>query len=586
MKTINFLAFAFSLFFCTGLSAQNNCENDTTPPVAVCIPSLAFNTDENGEFILFVEDIEDGSFDNCSEVTFSFFSNMSEEELVFTEESQSPTSISLYVNDANGNQSACYTEIVINGQDGSDCSNDDVAPVAICNADVMISLGNNNEATLAIQAVNEQSFDHCFGSNISLSFSETEIVSTLTFDENSDETSNVFLYVTDPNGNQAVCFATVTIDATACDNDTQAPQAICKDKINIHLTSNDEVSLHVEDLDDGSYDNCSAVTLSFFENMIEETIRLNENTQSPTLHPMFVSDASGNQNVCHVEIVIDGQDGSDCTDDDLAPVAICSDMVTIYLDQNNRAILALEDINDSSTDFCFGSNISLSFSATESVSTLTFDENSPSPSNVNLYVTDPNGNQSNCWGEVNIVQGEMSESVFGYVKTEAGEALQGTKVDALDATGQVVETTIADANGRYEFTNLIVGVTYTIQPEKDAALLNGVTTFDMVLSRRHILGIQQLALYRIFAGDVNDSNTLTTFDLVETRKLILGYEPGFSYVTSWKFIRSTAVFSNPHQFDLGHVQNNSFQLTVGQTNSSFDFIGVKVGDTNASADNN
>jgi hypothetical protein len=68
-----------------------------------------------------------------------------------------------------------------------------------------------------------------------------------------------------------------------------------------------------------------------------------------------------------------------------------------------------------------------------------------------------------------------------------------------------------------------VAADFTITPVKDDNPLNGVTTYDLVLMSKHILGIEPLGSpYKMIAADANKSNSITTFDIVELRKLILG----------------------------------------------------------------
>jgi hypothetical protein len=127
---------------------------------------------------------------------------------------------------------------------------------------------------------------------------------------------------------------------------------------------------------------------------------------------------------------------------------------------------------------------------------------------------------------------------------------------------------------------------FAIVPYKDVGYLNGVTTYDLVLLSRHILGSQPLGSpYKIIAADANKSNTVTTFDIVEIRKLILFIETSFPNNTSWRFIDADFTFpnsSNPFQtafpecIQVDLSNNNS---TVGQ-----DFIAVKIGDMNNTAD--
>jgi hypothetical protein len=78
-------------------------------------------------------------------------------------------------------------------------------------------------------------------------------------------------------------------------------------------------------------------------------------------------------------------------------------------------------------------------------------------------------------------------------------------------------------------------------------VLNGVSTLDMVLSQRHILGISVLNLRYTIASDVNLDGKVTAADIVDMRKLILGITTQFSGGQSWVY-RSTANLKSSVKF--------------------------------------
>jgi hypothetical protein len=88
--------------------------------------------------------------------------------------------------------------------------------------------------------------------------------------------------------------------------------------------------------------------------------------------------------------------------------------------------------------------------------------------------------------------------------------------------------------------------TLTFTPYKDDNPLNGVTTYDLVLISRHILGIEPLGSpYKMIAADANRSGAVLTSDVVELRKLILGIYGNLPNNTSWRFVPRSFVFTNP-----------------------------------------
>jgi hypothetical protein len=125
--------------------------------------------------------------------------------------------------------------------------------------------------------------------------------------------------------------------------------------------------------------------------------------------------------------------------------------------------------------------------------------------------------------------------------------------------------------------------TLTFTPYKDDNPLNGVTTYDLVLISRHILGIEPLGSpYKMIAADADSSNSITIFDIVELRKLILGIYGSLPNNTSWRFVPRSFVFTNP---------DNPFQdtipekigFTIPPPTNEVSFYGIKVGDVNGTA---
>jgi Dockerin type I domain len=99
---------------------------------------------------------------------------------------------------------------------------------------------------------------------------------------------------------------------------------------------------------------------------------------------------------------------------------------------------------------------------------------------------------------------------------------------------------------------------------------NGVSTLDLVLIVKHILGQQLIqSKYRLKAADVNKNSTITTSDLVELRKIILGILPNFQTNESWQFFYDTTL-------------NNTVTINSKKKKSA-KFVGVKTGDINDSA---
>ena len=115
----------------------------------------------------------------------------------------------------------------------------------------------------------------------------------------------------------------------------------------------------------------------------------------------------------------------------------------------------------------------------------------------------------------------------------------------------------------------------------DTDPINGVTTFDLVLISKHILGLQSFnSPYQYIAADINQSGTISAYDMVQLRQLILNITPKFPNNTSWKFVESSYEFttSNP----AAEAYPESVQLTEMEDELKIDFMAVKIGDVNQS----
>lgn len=181
------------------------------------------------------------------------------------------------------------------------------------------------------------------------------------------------------------------------------------------------------------------------------------------------------------------------------------------------------------------------------------------------------------------LQGQLA-SISGRILKVNDQPLPGLTVWALDENGSPVASAQTDAAGEYSLGGLPIGATYTIQPAPGGPAVNGVTTLDVVLGSRHILGIQPLDNpFYLLAADVNQSGSVSTFDMALLRQLILQVSGGFPVNTPfWRFFRNDIGFPDPSNPWLGYIGGASFIL-LNEDFAGFDFIAVKTGDLNGDA---
>lgn len=102
--------------------------------------------------------------------------------------------------------------------------------------------------------------------------------------------------------------------------------------------------------------------------------------------------------------------------------------------------------------------------------------------------------------------------------------------------------------------------------QKNDFYLNGVTTFDLVLISKHILGLEYLSGFNLLAADANMSKSATGFDIVELRKLILGIYDTLPNTNSWRFMDRDlkgTIQNASHPFDvIGSVSDRDVLYPV------------------------
>jgi hypothetical protein len=203
---------------------------------------------------------------------------------------------------------------------------------------------------------------------------------------------------------------------------------------------------------------------------------------------------------------------------------------------------------------------------------------------VEIWAWDGLGNGDFCETYV-LVQDNMVQcdggtgSVAGVISTEELSTVAGVSVGL---SGNAVATMTTTNDGHFVFTSLDEGFDYTVTPQLDANPLNGVSTFDLVLMSKHILGLQPLdSPYKYIAADINNDKQITAIDVIQVRQLLLNIKDNFDNNTSWRFVDASFQFSpNPLKDNFPEVLNiNDLQGAL----QNADFVAVKVGDLSLDA---
>ncbi len=283
----------------------------------------------------------------------------------------------------------------------------------------------------------------------------------------------------------------------------------------------------------------------------------------------------------------------DCT----SPMISCPAVQpSLVLNPEGFVALSVSDIVDITlADNCDDSTqISLSFSKDEIVDVLTYTcsdlNNGISDRFVKIYATDQSANVDSCELFVqirdnsdNLCGGSGSDTlmVAGALATRDGVHIPGVTVTLFSEGAD--RSLMTDETGVFSFDGLTVGEDYTVSFEKDTEHDDGVTTLDILIAQRHILGVRTFeSPYQVIASDVDNNGRVTVLDLVRLRRLVLGLDERFvaNDQKSWRFVDASQIFENVKSpFPFTETIDITF---MDESSLAVDFMGVKIGDVNSS----
>nr|MBS0037247.1 HYR domain-containing protein [Saprospiraceae bacterium] len=237
-----------------------------------------------------------------------------------------------------------------------------------------------------------------------------------------------------------------------------------------------------------------------------------------------------------------------------------------------------------------GYGVGFSFSSDQFDTTRLFDCDSLGQRFVQIWVTDANGNQDYCNTYV-IIQdnnevcpdngsGTIGGAIAGMIVNEEEEGVENV---TLSLQNSLKAPSMTNANGFFGFTSVPFDEDYELIPQKNDDWLNGVSTFDIALIQRHILGITPLTSpYQMIAADVDKSGSINVVDVAELRKLILGATKELPNNGSWRFVESEHQFTSANPLQEPFMETYSIRSFI-DNRLGLDFVGVKIGDINNSS---
>ena len=211
---------------------------------------------------------------------------------------------------------------------------------------------------------------------------------------------------------------------------------------------------------------------------------------------------------------------------------------------------------------------------------------------VRIYITDEDGNWDYCTASLRIDDnfGACDDSgmmlnyeASGSLKTESEMEIEQVQVEVDASFPEFPMTETFD--GSYSF-DLLESIDYSITPLKDDNHLNGISSIDILFIQKHILGLEVISSpYMKIAADVNNDCKINGIDIIQLRKLLLGkyINDELPNNTSWRFVEASYVFEVNDQpcdySEVAEIENLSDDVVN-------DFVGVKIGDLNSSAESN
>jgi hypothetical protein len=640
---------------------------DDVPPVPVCDEFTVATLTNNGFAHIFAETFDDGSHDNCSDVTFEvrrMTPGCGTSTTAWTEFAEfccddigKEIMVSLRVTDESGNSNTCM--VIVNVQDKLDpviecppnitidCGTDyldlDITGMATAtdncgNVDITMndsgSLNDCGTGTIfrrftatdaggrsvnCTQRITVQDFTPFTGGSINWPTNKTldgcadadtdpsntgvptypedlcslvadtyedqvftfvdgvclkilrtwTVIDWCTFDQNNPNNGGIYQYtqVIKVNNSVKPVFNTctdITIDAFGQD---------CNGYAEIIVGATDDCTPEEELQYEFTLDEFNDGTINAVGSSNDASRTLDVGTHKITF---TVEDQCGNQQICMFLIrVLDKKN----------PTPYClSEITTVIMPSSGMIDIWASDFDLGSYDNCPG-DVLISFSSNVNHTQEFFNCDQLGMNDVEIWVTDASGNQDFCTTTINIQDngGCTGSKISGLVASTDDEMINEVKVTKTNMSNYSSEFYMTPFGGGYNFVNPEIETNYEIKAEKNTDHSNGVSTLDLVLVQRHILGLQEFdSPYKVIAGDVNGNEQLTSSDLLEMRKLILGIKTEFSNNQSWRFVDANQTFNDvtdPFPFNEEIMVLNYNNENVSGQN----FIGVKIGDVNNSA---
>ncbi|UTW64117.1 T9SS type A sorting domain-containing protein [bacterium SCSIO 12741] len=450
---------------------------DNVAPIALT-KNITVQLDSTGNTSIVAADVNNGSNDACG------IASMTVAPSSFTCAQVGSNTVTLTVTDNNGNVSTQSATVTVQ---------DNVAPIALAK-NITIQLDSTGNASIAAADVNDGSNDACGIASMAVApnaFTCSEVGS-----------NTVTLTVTDNNGNVSSTSSTVTVQ------DLIAPVVITKN-ITVQLDSTGQVSINVNNVDDGSNDACGIDTLT----VSPATFTCSEvgaNTVTLT-----ATDANGNVSSATATVTVQ---------DNVAPVVVTQNL-NVTLNATGTISITASQVDNGSSDAC-GID-------TMVVSPSSFTCADRGSNTVTLTVTDNNGNVSTETAQVTVEGNAEFETTTVVTQVDCKDNATGA-ID-LSISGGTLPYTYSWSNGdtTEDISNLLAG-TYqvTVLDANSCDITLGDTVTEPPLLTASIASLSYSSLNTNAFG--NQTHIVLGYggqDSIQFFGSATGGTPGYSY--SW-----------------------------------------------------
>ncbi len=500
---------------------------DKTAPVAVTEQELTIILDENGEATITAGDVDNGSWDNCGDITLS----VDPSEFTCEDIGQEDLTVMLTVVDESGNTNTGFTDVVVY---------QDLSPIA-CLTDISV---NTDDGPVLIE-LDDVLFNQEPGTcdeNYTLTILDAsgEIVpDNIIWSAYAGTTLTA--NVSTPMNNS--CWGTINVDGEVDCPPLTGDKIEWPSDLTLAILGADSDSLSpanlVEFFDIDPADAMPTIVDFDCEQVLATTysddIFIISNTSFQVSRTWTILDWTTGNTFFYLQI-IDNAPNTDFICDTLprtAPVGDCDSGHSLEDDVEWPADLAIADYRISPEEL-------IEFSGVDPLDAEPSFYNAPDSYSAEYidYLVDLGPDELTLGRQWTVTRSDIGGSALFWIYTQTivvdlgafsnlvtVETIKARPVPDVEVTQDII--TDEDGNATVE-DNDILNPFLADDPQ------NGLDILDLFIMRQHILAINFMDDLQLIAADVNENNSLTTLDLVLVERVILGIDTELS--STWNFI--------------------------------------------------